>query len=187
MKKFFQDFKKFISRGNIVDMAVGVIIGSAFSAIITALTNKILMPLINALLSAGGENGLESAYTFLKTVYADDGSINLAKSIYIDWGAFITAIINFLLIAIVLFVIVKAMMSAKGFIEKQTKSTPTKAERKELKAQGVNMKSRKEVLKATADLREKNKPAEEPAKPTEAELLTSILEEIKKQNAAKTK
>ena len=48
-------------------------------------------------------------------------------------------------------------------------------------------KSRKEVLKATAELREKNKPAEEPAKPTEAELLTSILEELKKQNAAKTK
>ena len=51
----------------------------------------------------------------------------------------------------------------------------------------VYHKSRKEVLKATAELREKNKPAEEPAKPTEAELLTSILEELKKQNAAKTK
>ena len=185
MKKFFQDFKKFISRGNIVDMAIGVIIGSAFSAIITALTNKILMPLINALLASGGENGLESAYTFLKKAYADDGTIDLAKSIYIDWGAFITAIINFFLIAIVLFIIMKAMMSAKGFIEKQSKATPTRAERKELKAQGVNMRNRKEVVKATAELREKNKPEPEPAKPTEAELLTSILEELQKQNKTK--
>ena len=98
MKKFFKEFKQFITRGNVLDMAIGVIIGSAFSAIVTALTNKILMPIINALL-AQGKNGLDSAYTFLVTSYAEDGTIDLAKSIYIDWGAFITAIINFLLIA----------------------------------------------------------------------------------------
>lgn len=111
-KDFFADFKKFISKGNIVDMAVGVIIGSAFSAIVTALTNKILMPLINLLLSAGGENGLEKAYTVLKPVYEADGTLDLTKSIYIDWGAFITAIINFFIIAFVLFLIIKALMSA---------------------------------------------------------------------------
>ena len=68
MKKFLKEFKTFISRGNIVDMAVGVIIGSAFSAIVTALTNKIIMPFINWILSAGagGGKGLEKAYTFLK-------------------------------------------------------------------------------------------------------------------------
>ena len=96
MKKFFQEFKKFISRGNIIDMAIGVIIGSAFSAIVTALTNKILMPLINAMLAMGG-NGLESAYTFLVKGYTD-GVLDLEKSIYIDWGAFINAIINFFII-----------------------------------------------------------------------------------------
>lgn len=181
MKKFFNDFKKFISRGNVIDMAVGVIIGSAFSAIITSLTNKILMPLINALLAAGG-NGLDSAYTFLKTTYASDGTIDLAKSIYIDWGAFITAIINFFLIAIVLFTIIKVTMGARGFIEGQTKKWPTRAERKELKAQGVNMKDSKALLKATEELRESKKPAPEPQKPTETELLTNILEELKKQN-----
>ena len=99
MKKFFNDFKKFISRGNIVDMAVGVIIGSAFSAIVTAFTNKIIMPFINLLLSIGGTNGLETAYTVLKAVYLEDGTLDLNKSIYIDWGAFITAIINFFIIA----------------------------------------------------------------------------------------
>ena len=95
MKKFWADFKKFISRGNIVDMAVGVIIGSAFSAIVTSLTNKVIMPLINKLLAMSG-GGLEKAYTFLdKVVDPVTNEVILEKSIYIDWGAFITAIINF--------------------------------------------------------------------------------------------
>ena len=88
MKKFFSDFKKFITRGNILDMAIGVIVGSAFTAIVTALSNKIIMPLINLLLSLGG-NGLDSAYSILKAVYDSEGNLDLTKSIYIDWGAFI--------------------------------------------------------------------------------------------------
>ena len=184
MKKFFREFKQFITKGNVLDMAVGVIIGSAFSSIVTALTNKILMPLINALLAMGG-NGLEAAYTFLRVVYASDGTIDMTKSIYIDWGAFITAIINFFLIALVLFIIIKVMMNAKGFVEKKVKEQPNKTERKELKANGVNMKNREEVLKATAELRESKKPAPAPAKPTQEELLTQILEEMKKSNEAK--
>lgn len=182
MKKFFKEFKQFISRGNVMNMAIGVIIGSAFSSIITALTNKILMPVINYLLASGGENGLESAYTFLEKGYTD-GVLDLSKSIYIDWGAFITAIINFLMIAVILFLLMKMLMSAQGFLDKQVKSTPNKEEKKILKAQGVNMKNRKEVVDATKELREKNKPAPAPKKPTQEELLTSILEELKKQNS----
>ena len=97
LKAFFAEFKKFISRGNVVDMAIGVIVASAFTAIVTSLTNKIIMPCINWLLSLGGTNGLESAYTFLKRVYTIDAEgnqvVDLAKSIYIDWGAFLTAIL----------------------------------------------------------------------------------------------
>lgn len=183
MKKFFSDFKKFISRGNIVDMSVGVIIGSAFSAIVTSLTNKIIMPFINWLLSLGGTNGLESAYTFLKKVYAEDGvTVDLTKSIYIDWGAFITAILNFFLIALVLFMILKVMMKAKGLWGKTVKANPTRAERKELKAQGVNMKDWGEVLKATEALRKSKEPVPAPPKPTQEQLLTEILTELKKQN-----
>ena len=122
MRKFFKDFKAFISRGNIIDLAVGVIIGGAFSAIVTALTNKIIMPIINWALSAGG-NGLESAYTFLKKVYTD-GELDLTKSIYIDWGAFITAIIDFILIALVLFCIIRAIMKAQNV----AKNTANKGE-----------------------------------------------------------
>ncbi len=185
MKKFFSDFKKFISRGNIVDMSVGVIIGSAFSAIVTALTNKIIMPLINLLLSLGGTNGLETAYTILKPVYDADGALDLSKSIYIDWGAFITAILNFFLIALVLFLILRIMMRAKGLWTKTIKANPTRAERKELKASGVNMKDWGEVLKATAALRESKKPVPAPPKPTQEQLLTDILAELKKQNELK--
>ena len=109
MKKFFSEFKKFITRGNVVDMAVGVIVGSAFTAIVNGLSNFILKPIINFFLaSIFGDGTLSDAYTFLKTtINAETGEIDLENSIYIDWGAFINAVINFFLVAIVLFVIVK--------------------------------------------------------------------------------
>lgn len=134
---FFSDFKKFISKGNIVDMAVGVIVGGAFSTIVTALTNKILMPLINLLLSAGGENGLEKAYTILKPVYDANNELDLTKSIYIDWGAFITAIINFFIIAFVLFLIIRAMMKASLMVDDAVKLSKkeSREERKMVRAQ----------------------------------------------------
>lgn len=124
-------------------MAVGVIIGSAFTAIVTALTNGILMPFINLLLSLGG-TGLDSAYTILKAAYNTDGTIDLANSIYIDWGAFITAVINFFIIALTIFIILRVVMNAKGFINKNRLSPELKAE---LKERGVNLKD-KEAVKA---------------------------------------
>lgn len=196
LKQFWADFKKFISRGNVVDMAIGVIVASAFTAIVKALTDKIIMPCINFLLSLGGA-GLDSAYTFLSKVYQYDAAgnillddagnqlIDLTKSIYINWGAFISAILEFFLIAFVLFTVLKIFMKAKNTWTKTLKDQPTRAERKILKKEGVNMKDYKAVIKATAELRERNKPAPAPAKPTEQELLTSILEELKKQNEEK--
>lgn len=90
-------------------MAVGVIVGSAFTAIVTALSNNILKPIINWILTLiFGQNSLSDIYTYLKKVEVD-GVVDLTQSIYIDWGAFINAIINFIIIAFVLFVIVKAI------------------------------------------------------------------------------
>ncbi|MBR6703753.1 MAG: large conductance mechanosensitive channel protein MscL [Clostridia bacterium] len=110
MKKFFGEFKKFITRGNVLDMAVGVIVGGAFTAIVNGLSNFILKPLINWLIAVLiGEDGLSGAITMLSPAYDDAGALVLADSIYIDWGSFISAIINFLLIAFVLFSIVKIM------------------------------------------------------------------------------
>jgi large conductance mechanosensitive channel len=122
IKNFFAEFKTFITRGNVLDMAVGVIVGGAFTAIVTAVTSNILQPLINWLLSLIFQgNGLEGAVTMLSPAYALDEKgavlvdeagkkvVDLANSIYIDWGSFISAIINFLLIAFVLFMIVRTL------------------------------------------------------------------------------
>lgn len=110
MKKFFKEFKEFITRGSVLDMAVGVIVGSAFTAIVTALSENILKPIINWILTLiFGQNSLSDIYTYLMKKADDDGVVDLTQSIYIDWGAFINAIINFIIIAFVLFVIVKSM------------------------------------------------------------------------------
>lgn len=119
-KSVLQEFKEFITRGNVIDLAVGVIIGGAFTAIVTALTSQILQPLINWLISLiGGNKGLESARTILGAeVLMDDGTgkmiIDWSKTNYIDWGAFISAVINFLLVAIILFVIVKTINGVRS-------------------------------------------------------------------------
>ena len=112
MKKFFGEFKKFITRGNILDLAVGVIVGGAFTAIVTSLTNNIIRPLINWIIALiGGKDGLENVYTIL--VKGD----TLESSIYIDWGLFITAIIDFFIIAFVVFLIIKAVNKAREALE----------------------------------------------------------------------
>jgi len=195
MKKFFEDFRKFISRGNIVDMAIGVIVGNAFSAIVKAFTDKIIMPLINYLLSLGGDNGLESAYTFLKVVYAEDGTVDLTKSIFIDWGAFITAIINFIIIALTLFIILKVAMKSRQMIEsfqmKIKKGKPTEEERKALKEKGVKTTNKKEYKEALLAYRKEvaEKKAQENAnKPlieTDIDVLKDIRELLKSQQPAK--
>ena len=111
VKGFFDEFKKFITRGNVLDMSVGVIVGGAFTAIVNGMSNFILKPLINWLLALIlGENSLDKVFTFLKKVEVVDPetqlkTIDLVNSIYIDWGSFISAIINFLIVAFVLFVI----------------------------------------------------------------------------------
>lgn len=110
IKKFFAEFKKFITRGNVLDMSVGVIVGGAFTAIVNGLSNFILKPIVNWLIALiVGKHGMENAVTLLSPAYDAAGALDLANSIYIDWGSFISAIINFLIIAFVLFTIVKVI------------------------------------------------------------------------------
>lgn len=90
MKKILQEFKTFISRGNVIDLAVGMIIGSAFTGVVNALTDDIIKPILNCV---GG---------------ADiQGKLHLLGDNYIDYGAFISAVINFLIMAVIIFVIVR--------------------------------------------------------------------------------
>ena len=87
MKKFFAEFKKFITRGNVVDMAIGVIVGSAFTAIVNGLSNFILKPLINYLLFLTlGSESLSDIYTMLVPAYDEAGAIDLSAR-FISTGA----------------------------------------------------------------------------------------------------
>ena len=116
MKKFFSEFKTFITRGNVIDLAVGMIIGAAFTAIVTAIVNGIFKPLIDAI-PMGNVDGLITMLVPKNAegakVAADSVDIDLAKSIYINWGDVIMAIITFLLTAMVLFLIVKIINSIR--------------------------------------------------------------------------
>ncbi|MBR2871084.1 MAG: large conductance mechanosensitive channel protein MscL [Clostridia bacterium] len=173
MKKFFGEFKKFITRGNVLDMAVGVIVGGAFTGIVNGLSNYILKPLINALLAVIlGSEGLDGAVTMLSAAYTETGAIDLAKSIYIDWGAFISAVINFFLIAITLFTIVKVINSVREKNEelanKIKKLKLTKEQKKELKAKGIS-RFDKDAVKAYLDEKEAEKKAQEEQAKLEAD------------------
>ena len=163
MKKIIEEFKKFITRGNVVDMAVGVIIGSAFTGVVNGLSNYVLKPIINWLLSlVVGGDALDSVYTFLVKATVD-GTIDLENSIYIDWGSLINAIINFFLIAVVLFTIIKVMNKVKENNEKLQeeirKNKITKEDRKILKERGIKL-SNVDAVKAYLEERENLRLAE---------------------------
>ena len=150
MKKFFAEFKKFITRGNVLDMAVGVIVGGAFTAIVNSLSNNILKPVINYLLALiFGANSLSEVFTFLKRVEVENAEgvleVDLANSIYIDWGAFINAIINFLIIAFVLFCIVKTINKLNEESKELAAKKLTKEQKKEIKAAGIKLSDRDAV------------------------------------------
>lgn len=212
MKKFFQEFKKFITRGNVMDLAVGVIVGAAFTAIVTALTNNIIRPIINWIIALiGGKDGLSAVYTFLSKTYTTDASgntiIDLANSIYIDWGKFLTAILDFFIIAFTVFLIVKAFNASREklkefgeLIEKESKKERI-AERKamKVKAKAENRKFHEvwaEYLadkKAIADEKAKIEAEEKARKeaedklnnPTEQELLKQIRDLLKENKEIK--
>ena len=133
-KGFWKEFREFIARGNILDMAVGIIIGGAFTAIVNALCNNILKPVINKILALiFGADTLSDLFTFLTKVMTTDETgaqvVDLVNSIYIDWGTFINAVINFLLIAIVLFLIIKAVMKVSK-LRDEAKAAIAEAEAK---------------------------------------------------------
>ncbi len=198
MKKFFAEFKKFITRGNVVDMAVGVIVGSSFTAIVNGLSNFILKPIINWLLALIlGKDTLSEVFTFLvkvtKEEVSESGVVSivpdLEQSIYIDWGAFINAVINFFLVAFVLFVIVKSLNKVrenrKTLIESFSDDNPTREERKEMRKRGIKFSDKAAVAAYYAEkaqkLEEEKKAAEEKARleklanPSTEDLLKQIV------------
>ena len=107
MKKFFQEFKEFALKGNVLDMAIGVIIGGAFSGLVTSLTDCFINPLIGCI------GGAEV-----------QGKIHLLGDQYIDYGSFITAVINFILMAFIIFLLMKGIKKLLSLGKKEEVAAP---------------------------------------------------------------
>lgn len=112
MKKFFEDFKAFIAKGNVIDMAVAVIIGGAFGKIVTSLVNDVVMPCISMLI--GGKSVADWKYVITPANEAAD----IAESA-IKYGVFIQNIIDFLLVALVVFIVLRSFLAIKSKFEKK--------------------------------------------------------------------
>ena len=147
MKKFLEEFKTFITKGNVLDMAVGVIVGGAFGAITSSLVANVITPLLAWLFGTPNTDALNI------TLRAADEAAG-TEALVLGLGTFVGAIINFLVIALVLFSVIKAFNKARELAE-------------------AKKKAEEEAAAAAAE-------PEEP-KPTTEELLTAILEEMKKQ------
>ena len=154
MKKFFEEFKAFINRGNVIDMAIGVIIATAFGAITNALVNNIFMPLIG--LATGGTDFTDKLNWVVvpQTIDAATGEIT-DPGVTIGFGVLVSAVINFLIIAFICFMIVKSFNKAAKAAERLKKEEEAPAE--ELAP-------------------------EAPPAPTEAELLAEIRDLLKAQS-----
>ena len=144
MKAFFEEFKKFISRGNIMDMAIGVIIGGAFGAITTALVSDVVTPLLAVLFKSPNTDALNITLR---------AATETEEAVVLGLGNFVGAVLNFLIIGLVLFSVMKAMNKAAEMAKKLKKQEEEEAA------------------------------AEEPPKPTAEELLASILDEIQKKDS----
>ena len=107
MKKFFQEFKEFALKGNVLDMAIGVIIGGAFSGLVTSLTDCFINPLIGCI------GGAEV-----------QGKIHLLGDEYIDYGSFITAVINFIIMAFIIFLLMKGIKKLLSLGKKEEVAAP---------------------------------------------------------------
>ena len=129
MKKMMAEFKEFIMRGNVMDLAVGVIIGGAFGAIVTALIDNLIMPFVG--LITGGID-FSQQFLILKTPEGVDPATlttlqkaNDAGATVWGYGAFITAVINFFIMAIVIFLMVKAVNKVMSLGKKKVEEAPT--------------------------------------------------------------
>ncbi len=134
MKKFFEEFKAFAVKGNVVDMAVGVMVGGAFSKIVGSLVSEVLTPLISLLL--GDANLSELAWVVVKG----------ETEISVNYGIFLQNIVDFLIMALCIFTIIKAINSAKAKLEKPEEPVEEEPAEPELSAEAKLLTEIKELL-----------------------------------------
>ena len=114
MKKLFKEFREFIARGNVIDMAIGVIIAGAFGKITTSLVNDVFMPFISWIFGARDMTALN---ILVRPEVLDETGAVVQSAITIGFGSLVATIIDFLLIALVVFMVVKAINTAKKLAE----------------------------------------------------------------------
>ena len=135
MKKFFQEFKEFATRGNVIDLAVGVIIGAAFQKIVTSAVNDLVMPLVGLIT---GNSNFNDAFVILRLPEGVDAaqvtSLATATELGVttfNYGAFISAVIDFVIMAFVIFLMIKALNKASALKKhKQAQEVPAEPETK---------------------------------------------------------
>lgn len=185
MKKFWQDFKKFISRGNVIDMAVGVAVATAFTAIVTAFTKGFISPLI-ALMT--GESSLESMTHVLRPAKTEINPDTLEEvvvepAVELLWGAFLQRIIDFLIIALVLFIalrIATAVSNHSKKIRQNVINALTDADEKAAK-EAAALAAKEAEAKALAEAEARSK-AEAEAKARAEELAKKREEEERRKS-----
>jgi len=124
-RSFLQEFQEFAVKGNMIDLAVGVIIGAAFGKIIDSLVGDVIMPVVAFIL--GGEVDFTNQFWVLRAPEGYTGAqtleaLNAAGAVVVKWGSFLTIVINFLLLALVVFFMVKAVNAARDRVSRQAEA-----------------------------------------------------------------
>lgn len=156
MKKLWEEFKKFISKGNIVDLAIAVIIGAAFNKIVSSLVNDVIMPLISC--AVGGADVSDWKWVIKPAEYDATGNVVVAETA-LRYGSFIQTIIDFLIIAITLFVMFKIITLSKNKIDSLGNTLVKDA--KEYQEKRKNKKKKGEVVEETVETAVETKNIEE--------------------------
>ncbi|MBP6085364.1 large conductance mechanosensitive channel protein MscL [Candidatus Gracilibacteria bacterium] len=123
MKKIIDEFKKFALKGNVIDLAIGIMIGSAFNQIVTSIVNDIVSPVLAAVI---GGLKFDDYRVILEPAIVDDAGKILQEAVAINYGTFFQVLLNFLLVAVILFVAVKVINRARA--KKPEPKTTTPAE-----------------------------------------------------------
>lgn len=170
MKGFWKDFKAFISKGNIVDLAVAVVIGNAFNKIVTGLVNNIIMPLVGVLI--GGLNVSDWKWVLKEAVYNEAGEVVTAENAVL-YGAFIQSIIDFIIVALCIFIALRIIMNAKSKLH----ADEIAAAKAKADEEAAAAKAAEEAAKLADEEKEAAKKAEDEEK---LQLLREIRDSLKK-------
>lgn len=197
MKKFWAEFKKFIAKGNVVDLAIAVVIGSAFNKIVSSLVNDVIMPLIS--FAVGGADVSDWKWVITPAEYDASGNVLVAESA-LRYGSFIQTIIDFLIIAFTLFIMFKIFTYSKNKLTQfgdtlvhETQKLKDKSKKKKKKGEveattveetTIQTTEAKEETKEEAKVEEKpaevkEEKVETPASTTKDDLMISLLQDIR--------